>query len=343
MTIFRMFISHLQFRYRYLATEDQILSIGLAYRIGESTTRLAIREVCDALIRVLQPLYLRQPTVEEWRDIAGGFLEEWNFPNCVGAFDGKHVLVQAPPNSGSLYFNYKKTFSVVLLAACDANYKFTLVQVGDMGSNSDAGIFAESLIGQQLREAQLDLPRGNAKLPGSNIRTPCFFVGDDAFPLSMTMTKPYPRRGLSEAKRIFNYRLSRARRIIENTFGILASKWRVFRKPITLYPDAVDKIILATVCLHNFLKARDEVLAPARRYCPPQFIDWEDENGVIQPGGWRQMQGSCFEDIPAAPLRHAPENAIQMRDTLAEYFLTPEGKVTWQYDYIRYRNHARED
>lgn len=168
-----------------------------------------------------------------------------------------------------------------------------------------------------------------------------FFVGDDAFPLSMTMMKPYPGRGLSEVKRVFNYRLSRARRVIENAFGILSSRWRIFRKPIALHPDAVDKIILATVCLHNFLKIRDEALVPARRvYCPPTFTDWEDENGVVQPGRWRQMQNNCFQGIPAVPFQNAPDNAVALRNSLAEYFLTPQGEVPWQYDHIRHRDNA---
>lgn len=299
---------------------------------------MIIKEVCGVIGLVLQPIFLQNPTTEQWKNIAGGFLEQWNFPNCVGAVDGKHFLIQAPPNSGSLFFNYKKTFSIVLLAACDHNYKFTLVQVGDMGSNSDAGIYADSTIANLIREHQLNLPEGTAKLPGSNIQAPCFFVGDDAFPMSMTMLKPYPGRGLSEMKKIFNYRLSRARRIIENAFGILASRWRVFRKPIAMHPDSVDKIILAAICLHNLLKTRDEVLAPARRlYCPPNFIDREDRNGFPRPGRWRQEEDCHFQPLPPDQLNNIPANAAALRNSIAEYFMTPEGAVPWQFDYIRYR------
>lgn len=85
-----------------------MLSIAIAYRISESTARAVIKEVCQVLAHVLFPIYLRQPNEAEWKDITTGFLEEWNFPNCAGAFDGKHVMIQALPNSGSSYYNYKK-------------------------------------------------------------------------------------------------------------------------------------------------------------------------------------------------------------------------------------------
>lgn len=212
---------------------------------------------------MLKPIYLRQPTEQEWVHIAGSFLEQWNLPNCVGGIDGKHIHIQAPPNSVSNYFNYKKSFSIVLFGACDANYIFTLVHVGEMGSNSDAAIFADSLLGQQLQEGELNWPQGTAPLPGSNIRTPCFFVGDDAFPLSTNLVKPYSGHFLNEEKRIFNYRISRARRVIENAFGILATRFRIFRKPIAFLPKTVDNVILAAVCLHNFLKIQNDAREPS--------------------------------------------------------------------------------
>ncbi|XP_018370115.1 PREDICTED: uncharacterized protein LOC108765770 [Trachymyrmex cornetzi] len=167
---------------RYLATGDQILSIALAFRCGESTVRKIIHEICPVIVKVLQPIYLRLPTEEGWKNICAVFLEDWNFPNCVGSFDGKHVQIQAPPNSGSLFYNYKKTF-IVLMAACDHKYMFTLVDIGSYGGNSD-GIFTSSDIHLAMEEEALNLPKGIANLPESNNKLPCFFLGDSGFSIN---------------------------------------------------------------------------------------------------------------------------------------------------------------
>ena len=77
------------------------------------------------------------PHEDDWKAIELGFRTCWNFPNCCGALDGKHVALRQPANSGSLYHNYKHHFSVVLMALVDDQYHFTYVDVGNYSSYSD--------------------------------------------------------------------------------------------------------------------------------------------------------------------------------------------------------------
>ncbi|XP_046418059.1 protein ANTAGONIST OF LIKE HETEROCHROMATIN PROTEIN 1-like isoform X2 [Neodiprion fabricii] len=159
---------------------DKVPAIAFAYRVGLSTVHKIIKETSDALGRVLGHRYLQAPSKEEYLQIAEGFWQLWNFPHCLGAIDGKHVDAQCPPNSGTLYFNYHKRYSVVLMAVCDHNYKFTLVDIGSAGKNSDGGIFAISDLNPENR--QLNIPEGASILSG---RASCREISGAVKPLAL--------------------------------------------------------------------------------------------------------------------------------------------------------------
>lgn len=260
---------------RFLAGGESIFSIALHHRVGESTVRAIIVETCSIIIDKLSNIYLKQPNENDWLRISEGFSQTWNMPNCIGAIDGKHVLIQAPSNSGSLYFNYKKTFSVVLLAVCDHEYKFTLVDIGASGSESNGGIFKKSEIDQGIINDSL--PSSYASLPGTNIKTAYYFVGDAAFELSRHVMKLFPGKNNTKENKIYNYRISRARRMIESSFVILISRWKVLSKSIRMNTDKIEKIITACVCLHNFIiSIESEQLETNRRYLSNQYTCLED-------------------------------------------------------------------
>lgn len=157
---------------------------------------------------MLAPEYLKVPSTDEWRKIAINFSKKWNFPNCVGSIDGKHIAMQAPSNSGSEYYIYKNFHSMILMAVCDANYKFTLVDLGAYGRQGDKNVYNSSSISKSLDKGKLGVPPCR-KLPYSQRYLPHVFLGDDAFPLKPFMMKLYPGRftgKMPKDQRIFNYR-----------------------------------------------------------------------------------------------------------------------------------------
>jgi hypothetical protein len=114
--------------------------------------------------------------------------------------DGKHILIEKPPNSGSYYYNYKSTFSIVLMAIVSAKYQFIMVDVGANGRISDGGVLKNTIFCQKLSQNQLNIPNAR-ELPGSNKTFPYVFAGDEAFQLLPNFMKPYNRAVLTDEKR----------------------------------------------------------------------------------------------------------------------------------------------
>ena len=110
-------------------------------------------------------------TGEAWEKVIHEFESCWQFPNACGAMDGQHVNITCPPSTGSMYYNYKHRFSIILYAVADAEYNFLYIEVGTNGRVNDAAVFANSDFNEALRNKSLHVPER------------CVFLGDDAFPL----------------------------------------------------------------------------------------------------------------------------------------------------------------
>lgn len=146
----------------------------------------------------------------------------------------------------------------------------------------------------------------------SYISLPFVFVGDEAFALKKNFMKPFSQRELDHDKKIFNYRLSRARRVIENVFGIMVSRFRIFQAPINLSLHNINHVVMACCTLHNFL-CRNR----GNFYAAP------DEQDTT----------ASFVHLDRGHYRRPIEEGKEVREKFVRYFNT-DGSVEWQEDMI---------
>ena len=326
----------------YLAYGDSQQALSFAYRIARSTVSSIIHETCAAIWEALNEVYLRPPRrCHEWKAISEEFNTMWNFPHCMGAIDGKHIAMQCPIKSGSLYYNYKGFFSIVLLAICDAHYTFNFVDIGSYGSNNDSSVLNNSTLGKDAESGSLEFPPSEPLDGFTSTPLPYFFVGDEAFGLKPWMQRPYPGKNLSEDRLIYNYRLSRARRTIENAFGILTARWRIFHRPIQTGIETAENIVKAAICLHNYLRQTN-----GATYCPSGFVDSEEATGQIRQGEWRAIvsqdgANGALRPLPLPRGARYSAAANDARELIREYVNSDRGSVPWQWDVVRSRGATR--
>lgn len=211
---------------------------------------------------------------EQWKKIASDFERRWNFPNCGGAVDGKHIRIVPPPSIGALYYNYKNFYSVILMALVNANYEFIYVDVGKQGRMSDSGAFEWTSFYKKLTTNNLNFPDNSETTEQLNF----VIIDDSAFSLQNYLLKPYPDKDLTYEKKIYNYRLSRARNV-ENAFGLLASRFRIFHTSLAVRPESIIKIVLACCILHNFLRRTSSAYATATNFDRENPVTHETEIG----------------------------------------------------------------
>ena len=220
------------------------------------------------------------------------------------------------------------------MAVCDSNYSFTLVDIGNYGQDSECEVLSNSVLGQAMKTGSLYLPDPDC-IGSYSILTPYYFVGNAAFSLKIYMLRPYPGKYLEDDKRIFNYCLSRGRRVIDNAFGILATKFRICHCVIIAKPAKVTKIAQAACGLHNYLKISEAQNPPSfRLYCPHGYVDHEDRQGNLICGEWRQHDNSGLHAITHDDSNRFSKSAGEVCNTLKRYFSSTDGVIPSQEHHI---------
>uniref|UniRef100_A0A671Q543 DDE Tnp4 domain-containing protein n=1 Tax=Sinocyclocheilus anshuiensis TaxID=1608454 RepID=A0A671Q543_9TELE len=265
---------------RYLASGESMVNLAFSYRLGHATVMNSVHMVCAAIEKVMMEKFLTR---------------RLTYNNTSTTTVPKSVL------------QLQKYFLSHLV---DADNRFRIIQVGDFRRTSDGGVYARLELGRGMKNNTLHVPPSTS-LPGAAHlgNVPFVMVGDAAFPLKPFQMRPYPRANHTYKKRIFNYRLSRARMVVENAFGILSAKRRIFLNRINMQPKNVDTLVMAACILHNFL------IAPSENQ---RLLDEAEQLG-------RHM----------APVRHmggnrASTEACNVREVFCTFFNSPKGSISWQ-------------
>ncbi|KAJ8928821.1 hypothetical protein NQ314_018566 [Rhamnusium bicolor] len=292
---------------KYLASGNTFTDLHYSYRLGISTISEIVHLVCQQIWQILKAEYLGQPSQEQWLNIAANFQGMSHFPHCIGALVGKHIRVQKFRHSGSMNLNYKHYFSIVLMAVANAAYKFVYVDIGAYGKDCDSSVFQQTVFWKKVKNGSLNIP-DPAPLQ-QDLILPFVLVRDEAFALDENLLRPFGGQNLTVAKRMFNYRLTRARRFVECTFSILANKWRIFHRALNISKEFAKDIVKATVILHNFFRERDG-LRPSDMYV-----------GAHTQG---------LQDIPQGTGVRGGRHANDVRNKFSNYFMSPTGSLPWQ-------------
>jgi hypothetical protein len=210
----------------------------------------------------------------------------------------------------------------VLLAIANSNLEFIYVDVGKNGRVSDGGVIEDTAFHKKLLAKRLHLPNSTETEHG----LPFVFVADEAFSLSEHLLKPFSRRELTYERKIFNYRLSRARGVVENAFGVMANRFRILHTAINLDLWKIEVAVMACCILHNFLRRRC-----TSSYTYVNSVDREGvEENMVYPGEWRSDPPKhAFDSLDNTRRKTSSDEGKQCRQRYVDYF-GGIGKVPWQ-------------
>ncbi|KAJ8934209.1 hypothetical protein NQ318_021634 [Aromia moschata] len=212
------------------------------FRLGISTISSLIHQVCRAIATIMTFRCIPIPDGECWLQISEQFERILNFPNCLGAIGRSHIA----------WVKFRSAGSLVLTATCDVNYRLTYVEV----DCSDADGLKDSMLHKKILDGSLNIPKPR-ELGESGIVAPFVFLGNSSFTISTYVMRPYSGRSLSQKRKVFNYRLERARKPIDCTFALLSNKWRIFHRPLDVSQEFAEDIVKSCCVLHNFVLERE--------------------------------------------------------------------------------------
>lgn len=239
-----------------LATPCEYRTVAHLFGIARSTVCEIVKETCTLIVATLLHKYIRFPTGEKLDELVSTFKSKWGVPQCIGAIDGCHIPIASPANSRTDYYNRKGWYSMILQGVVDHSYCFIDINVGWPGSVHDARVFSHSSICKKMTEGTL-VPDRSISI--NNTLVPLYLIGDSAYPLQAWLMKPFTHGTvLTSQQKTFNYRICRARIVVENAYGRLKARWRRLMKRNDMHIENIPNIITAACILHNICEIHKE-------------------------------------------------------------------------------------
>ncbi|XP_071092733.1 uncharacterized protein [Haliotis cracherodii] len=234
----------------WLASSAEFRTIANLFGVSKSTVHKCVHEICNVIPENLLEKYVKFPKDEDLKFVISGFEQTWGFPNCAGALDGTHIPVIAPTTAHGDYLNRKGYYSIILQALCDHQYIIRDVIVGWPGRVHNARVFGSSIV----------YYKGETNDLFPSCPKPLQLQHKQVFmPVKPWLMKPYTHiANMSISQKTFNYRLSRARMTIENTFGRLKGRWRLLLKRMDVGVDFASNVVTTCVILHNLCEMHRE-------------------------------------------------------------------------------------
>ncbi|EYC36033.1 hypothetical protein Y032_0942g3144 [Ancylostoma ceylanicum] len=262
---------------RFVGNGFNFTNLSEEFSCGKATVSAIVSEVIEAIIESETHNAFPPITRSYLEQVAAKTQELYDYPRAVGFLDGRHVAIKKPKALGSLqkpnggieeYLNYKNFQSIVLLAICDADYRFLLFDVGMPGTLGDSSIFRSSSIYTFLKECD-DLFPETTDL-GSVGPVQYHILTDDGLGQGARYVEPFPGRTADTgSKQRFNKKHGCARRVIDTAFEFLQRRFAVLQKPLQLEPLRGGRLVTSLLILHNLIAWKQDVAKYVERYPPP--------------------------------------------------------------------------
>uniref|UniRef100_UPI00359005CE putative nuclease HARBI1 n=1 Tax=Myxine glutinosa TaxID=7769 RepID=UPI00359005CE len=231
---------------RFYASASFQLDVGDMGGVSQATCCKVIHRVTAAICAKKTHFIHFPDTPEERRTVTQGFHEISRFPGVIGAVDGSHVAIVNPGGRNALrYMNRDGYYSLNSQLVCDHRLLFTNVVARWYGSAHDSRIFEESQLFEKFQRGEY---RG-------------ILLGDPAYTCRTFMLTPV-RIPKTPAERRYNHAKRSTRRVIERALDIWKERFSCVAKGNHLRCTLEHNmaIIVATVCLHNLAKRRNDPL-----------------------------------------------------------------------------------